>query len=84
MTSGEAALIGGFIGGSLGVASTLVASYFGPRKLEEWGEQRREAREFGPRKELLKRMLADPARPIRSLDISDACDRDETRSVVGS
>jgi len=30
--------LGGFIGGSLGVAGTLVTSYFGPRKLEEWRE----------------------------------------------
>jgi hypothetical protein len=31
----EVALLGGFVGGSLGVAGTLVTSYFGPRKLEE-------------------------------------------------
>lgn len=65
----EAALLGGFIGGSLGVAGTLVTSYFGPRKLEEWRERRREEREYGPRKELLERMLRDPNLPIRTLDL---------------
>gem|GEM_PF-5905398 len=30
------ALAGGFIGGVIGVPGTLVSSYYGPRKLEEW------------------------------------------------
>jgi hypothetical protein len=65
----EAALLGGFIGGSLGVAGTLVTSYLGPRKLEEWREDRREEREYGPRKALLERMLRDPQLSIRSIDL---------------
>jgi hypothetical protein len=46
-----------------------VTSYYGPRRLEEWREQVREQREYGPRKELLMRMLSDPRLPIRSLDL---------------
>jgi hypothetical protein len=61
-----AALLGGFIGGALGVVSTLVASYFGPRKLEQWRANEREEREYGPRKRLLKQMLGEPNLPIRS------------------
>ncbi len=34
------AIVGGFIGGVLGVVGTIVSSYFGPRKLEEWREAR--------------------------------------------
>jgi len=64
----EAALVGGFIGGSLGVAGTLVTSYYGPRRLEEWRERQREARQFGPRKELLEQMLRDENFPIRSFE----------------
>jgi hypothetical protein len=64
----EAALIGGLIGGVLGVAGTLVTSYIGPRKLEEWREDEREKREYGPRKALLERMLRD-REPIRSLEV---------------
>lgn len=55
-----AAIIGGFIGGALGVIGTLISSYYGPRKIEEWREQRKEEREYGPRKRLLKQMLEDP------------------------
>lgn len=63
----SAALVGGFIGGVLGVLGTLVTSYDGPRRLEEWREGRDEKREFGPRKELLKQMLRDSDHPIRTL-----------------
>jgi hypothetical protein len=62
----EAALLGGFIGGALGVVSTLVASYFGPRWLEQWRANEREEREYGPRKRLLTQMLIEPNPPIRS------------------
>jgi hypothetical protein len=62
-----AALLGGFIGGALGVVSTLVASYFGPRWLEEWRANEKEEREYGPRKRLLKQMLIEPNPPIRTL-----------------
>lgn len=51
------------------MTGTIVTSYYGPRRLEEWRERRREAREFGPRKDLLERMLRDPSHPIRTLDM---------------
>lgn len=57
------AIIGGLIGGFLGVAATLVSSYYGPRKFEEWRERRREEREYGPRKRLLRQMLEDTRFP---------------------
>jgi len=63
----QSALIGGFIGGSLGVFGTLVTSYWGPRRLEEWRERRHEELHYGPRKDLLMRMLSEPEPPIRSL-----------------
>ena len=55
-----AALIGGFIGGLLGVVGTLISSYYGPRKIEEWREERQEERLNGPRKRLLRKLLKDP------------------------
>ena len=54
-----AAVIGGVIGGILGVVGTLISSYYGPRKMEEWRENRKEERFDGPRKCLLKKMLED-------------------------
>ena len=66
MSELEAALLGGFIGGALGVVSTLVASYFGPRWLEQWRANEREEREYGPRKRLLTQMLIEPNPRIRS------------------
>ena len=62
-----AALIGGVIGGVLGVVSTLVGSYWGPRRLETWRERKREEVEYGPRKRLLEQMLRE-REPIRSFD----------------
>jgi hypothetical protein len=61
------ALLGGVIGGVLGVLGTLVTSYFGPRKLEEWREQKQEDQHLGKRKELLLTMLEDTTFEIRSL-----------------
>ena len=54
-----AAIIGGLVGGILGVLGTLITSYYGPRKIEEWRENRLEQRLNGPRKTLLKQMLED-------------------------
>jgi hypothetical protein len=51
------------------VVGTLVTSYYGPRRLEQWREGQRETREFGPRKELLKQMLRESDHPIRTLDM---------------
>ena len=53
------ALLGGFIGGVLGVLGTLISSYYGPRKMEEWRERQMEQRLNGPGKKLLGRMLED-------------------------
>ena len=61
------ALLGGVIGGVLGVLGTLVTSYFGPRKLEEWRDQKQEDKHSGKRKELLLKMLDDSDFEIRSL-----------------
>lgn len=55
------AIIGGVVGGILGVVGTLVSSYYGPKKIEEWREKRLEEKENGPRKKLLKQLLSDPA-----------------------
>lgn len=57
------AVVGGLIGGTIGVVGTLISSYYGPRKIEEWRENRNEERISGPRKRLLKRMLEDPQFP---------------------
>jgi hypothetical protein len=54
-----AAIIGGFLGGALGVVSTLVGSYYGPRKYEEWRSERADA----PKKRLLRVLLDDPRFP---------------------
>lgn len=54
-----AAILGGLIGGVLGVVGTLISSYYGPRKIEEWREDRQEERINGPRKRLLKKLLED-------------------------
>lgn len=64
-----AALLGGFIGGALGVVSAVVASYYGPRKLEQARAADEEEREHGPRKQLLRQMLAPPNKPIRSFTL---------------
>lgn len=54
-----AGVIGGLVGGILGVIGTLITSYYGPRKIEEWREKRQEERLNGPRKRLLKQLLED-------------------------
>lgn len=57
------AVVGGLVGGVLGVFGTLLSSYYGPRKLEEWREKRLEEKINGPRKHLLKQLLEDPRFP---------------------
>ena len=54
-----AAIAGGFIGGVLGVIGTIMGSYYGPRQLEKWRDERQETRLFGPRKNLLRKLLQD-------------------------
>lgn len=63
MSELEIGIIGGLVGGILGVIGTLVSSYYGPRKFEEWKDKRIENREYGPRKKLLIQMLEDPRFP---------------------
>ncbi len=63
-----AALAGGFVGGVLGVVGTLISAYYGPIKLEEWKEKRREEKWDGPRKKLLLNLLNDPQKKIRSIE----------------
>ncbi|MET0609416.1 MAG: hypothetical protein ABW045_11740 [Gaiellaceae bacterium] len=48
-TTGEltAGIVGGLVGGTLGVVSTLVGSYYGPRRLKEWRAEKAAA----PKKE---------------------------------
>ena len=51
-----AGALGGAVVGALG---GWLSTYYGPRKLEEWREQRQEERHNGPRKRLLLKMLED-------------------------
>jgi hypothetical protein len=53
------ALAGGIIGGILGCIGTLLSSYWGPRKLEEWRAKREEERIYGPRKHILRKLLEE-------------------------
>ena len=53
----------GTIGGLFGLVGGLVSTYWGPRKLEEWREERYERRHNGPRKNLLRKMLEDNTWP---------------------
>jgi hypothetical protein len=75
VSEGEAALLGallgGLIGGALGVVSTLLASYFAPRWLEQGRAKEEEERNWGPRKRLLEKMLAAPNPPIRTFKRCD-------------
>jgi ABC-type phosphate transport system auxiliary subunit len=54
-----AGIIGGFVGGALGVLSSVVVSYFGPRRLEQWRARRHDE----PRKQLLKTLLEEERFP---------------------
>lgn len=62
------AISGGFIGGVLGVIGTIVTSYYGPRKLEQWREARKAVKWDLPRKRLLLNMLNDPSKPMRTIE----------------
>lgn len=80
------AIVGGLIGGVLGVVGTIVSSYYGPRKFEEWKDERKEKREYGPRKKLLKQMLDDPRFPdgrhIETLSRVTGTTPDECRRLL--
>jgi hypothetical protein len=83
-TTGEvtAGIIGGFAGGALGVLSTIVGSYYGPRKLEEWREHRKDE----PKKQLLKTLLDDPRFPdgryLETLRIVTGTSEEECRRLL--
>lgn len=80
------AIAGGMVGGFLGVLGTLLSSYYGPRKLEEWRETRLEERINGPRKRLLKKLLDDPrfadGRKIETLSRVSGTTLDECRRLL--
>ncbi|MBZ5568688.1 MAG: hypothetical protein LAN64_12670 [Acidobacteriia bacterium] len=80
------AIIGGMVGGVLGVVGTILTSYYGPRKLEEWRERRLEERINGPRKRLLKKLLADSrytdGRKIETLARVSGTSPDECRRLL--
>ncbi len=67
-TALAAGLIGGVIGGVFGTFSALISSYWGPRRRDMAIARDLEEREYGPRKELLRRMLSEKERKVRSLD----------------
>ena len=62
------ALIGGAIGGVLGVVGSIFSSYYGPRKFEEWKEERRHQKLDAPRKKLLFQLLNSDTHKIRSIE----------------
>ena len=80
------AVVGGIIGGVLGVIGTLVSSYYGPRKFEEWREKRLEERLNGPRKRLLKKLLEDPhfndGRSLETLSRVTGTSEEECRRLL--
>ena len=59
MSDLAAGIVGGVVGGVMGVLGTTVSAYWGPRRLEQWREDRRDE----PRKRLLRRMLEDERFP---------------------
>jgi hypothetical protein len=80
------AVVGGLMGGVLGVIGTLVSSYYGPKKFEEWREKRLEERLNGPRKRLLKKLLEDPrfddGRTLETLSRVTGTTPDECRRLL--
>ncbi len=62
------AIAGGFIGGVLGVIGTIVSSYIGPMKFEEWKQKRNAEKWDNPRKNLLLNLLNGQTHQIRSID----------------
>jgi hypothetical protein len=54
-----AGIIGGLIGGTLGVLTSVVGTYWGPRKLQLWQESHADE----PKKQLLRDLLDDPQFP---------------------
>jgi len=81
-----AGLVGGVVGGMLGVIATIVSAYWGPRKLEEWRENRHDERLNGPRKRLLLTMLNDPrysdGRSLQRLSLVTGTSHEECRRLL--
>ena len=83
-TTGEltAGIIGGVAGGALGVLSTLVGSFYGPRALEEWRARKQDE----PKKRLLKALLDDPRFPdgryLETLRIVTGTSEEECRRLL--
>ncbi len=81
-----AGIIGGLIGGVLGVIGTLITSYYGPRKIEEWREKRQEERIHGPRKRLLNQLLEDSrfddGRKLETLSRVTGSNEEECRRLL--
>jgi len=82
MSEAVAGLIGGVVGGSLGVLGTTVSAYYGPRRLEQWRQERHDQ----PRKLLLKRMLEDNrfrnGRSLERLMIVTGTEPEECRRLL--
>ena len=81
-----AGLVGGIVGGILGVVGTIASAYWGPRKLEEWRENRLPEQIHGPRKKLLRSMLEDPqfldGRSLRQLCLVTGTSEEECRRLL--
>ncbi len=81
-----AAFLGGIIGGILGAFGALISSYYGPRKMEDWREQRLEEKTNGPRKKLLKSLLLDKryddGRTLETLSRVTGTSNDECRRLL--
>jgi hypothetical protein len=77
-----AGIIGGFTGGVLGVLSTVVGSYYGPRRLEEWRAHSKDQ----PKKQLLKTLLDDPRFPdgryLETLRVVTGTSEEECRRLL--
>ena len=79
------AVAGGVIGGAFGWLAAVVSAYWGPRKLEEWRDQRTELRTHGPRKKLLGTLLTDEGyqwRTLRTLARTTGMDAEECRRLL--
>ena len=80
------ALLGGVVGAIIGVAGTLITSYWGPRKLEEWREKRLDEKLNGPRKRLLLKLLEDQrfgdGRKLETLSRVSGTSADDCRRLL--
>jgi hypothetical protein len=54
-----AGIVGGFIGGALGVITSFVGTYWGPKAFQLWQEGHAD----GPKRQLLRELLDDPRFP---------------------